>query len=72
MFFSFYLGYSQIGTTWMITAAHCLYIEEELLAASSFFVVLGVHDRSKLKEAQRFGVAGGTLTKIFHLENGFL
>ena len=44
----------QIGSTWVVTAAHCLYKEGELVAAKSLSVLLGLHDRSKKLEPKRF------------------
>ena len=45
----------QIGNRFALTAAHCLYDDnnEELLPASSLSVILGVHDRSKEREPHR-------------------
>ena len=45
----------QIGSRWMVTAAHCLYDnkEKEPLPDDSFSVMLGLHDRSKVFEATR-------------------
>ena len=39
-----------------MTAAHCLYDDdkEEVLPASSFSVMLGLHDRGQAKELNRF------------------
>ena len=45
---------NQIGSTWVVTAAHCLYKEGELVAAKSLSVLLGLHDRSKKLEPKRF------------------
>ena len=46
----------QIGNRFAVTAAHCLYDDdnEELLPTSSFSIVLGLHDRRKTKESSRF------------------
>ena len=46
---------AQIGSRWMVTAAHCLYDSEEYepLPDDSFSVMLGLHDRSKNFEATR-------------------
>ena len=40
---------SQIGNRFALTAAHCLYDDDndEVLPASAFSIMLGVHDRSK-------------------------
>ena len=43
----------QIGSTWMVTAAHCLYNADKLLSAQSLLVLLGLHDRSKKTESKR-------------------
>ena len=50
----------QIGNRFALTAAHCLYDDDEededkkeLLAASSFSIMLGLHDRRKAKEPNR-------------------
>ena len=50
----------QIGNRFALTAAHCLYDEDEedeakkeLLPASSFSIMLGLHDRSNTKELNR-------------------
>ena len=51
----------QIGNRFALTAAHCLYDEDEededkreLLPASSFSIMLGLHDRSNTKEPNRW------------------
>ena len=51
----------QIGNRFALTAAHCLYDEDEedeakkeLLPASSFSIMLGLHDRRKAKEPNRW------------------
>ena len=45
----------QIGNRFALTAAHCLFDDdnEELLPASSFSIMLGLHDRRKAKEPNR-------------------
>ena len=55
----------QIGNRFAITAAHCLYDidtndgkdnnnnNKELLPASSFSIMLGLHDRNKAEEPKR-------------------
>ena len=45
----------QIGNRFALTAAHCLYDDDndELLPASSFSIMLGLHDRRKTKEPNR-------------------
>ena len=46
----------QIGNRFAVTAAHCLYDDDntELLPASSFSIMLGLHDRRrKTKEPNR-------------------
>ena len=44
----------------MVTAAHCLYDnqEKETLPDDSFSVMLGLHDRSKVYEATRYKKLG--------------
>ena len=37
----------------MVTAAHCLYKDGELVAAKSLSILLGLHDRSKRTEPKR-------------------
>ena len=37
----------------MVTAAHCLYKDDELLAAKSLSILLGLHDRNKKTEPKR-------------------
>lgn len=37
----------------MVTAAHCLYDEEEQLPTAAISVILGVHDRSQANEERR-------------------
>ena len=37
----------------MVTAAHCLYKDGELVAAKSLSILLGLHDRSKKSELNR-------------------
>ena len=46
----------QIGNRFALTAAHCLYSDdnEEVLPATSFSIVLGLHDRRKTKEPNRW------------------
>ena len=45
----------QIGSTWVLTAAHCLYDDDgELVAAQSLFILLGLHDRMKKQEPKRW------------------
>ena len=46
----------QIGNRFALTATHCLYDDdnEEVLPASSFSIMLGLHDRNKIKEANRW------------------
>ena len=46
----------QIGNRFALTAAHCLYDDDnkEVLPASSFSIMLGLHDRRKAKEANRW------------------
>ena len=51
----------QIGNRFALTAAHCLYDEDEedgdnkeLLPASSFSIMLGLHDRRKTREPTRW------------------
>ena len=46
----------QIGNRFALTAAHCLYDDdnEEVLPASSFSIMLGLHDRRKTKEPNRW------------------
>ena len=45
----------QIGNRFALTAAHCLYDDdnEEVLPASSFSLMLGLHDRRKTTELKR-------------------
>ena len=45
----------QIGNRFALTAAHCLYDDdnEEVLPASSFSIMVGLHDRRKAKEKNR-------------------
>ena len=43
----------QIGSNWMVTAAHCLYRQEVLLPATSLTLVLGLHDKSDSTEGTR-------------------
>ena len=45
----------QIGNRFALTAAHCLYEDDnkEVLPATSFSVMLGLHDRRKAKEVNR-------------------
>ena len=44
---------NQIGSTWVVTAAHCLYKDGERVAAKSLSIMLGLHDRSKKSEPKR-------------------
>ena len=45
----------QIGNRFALTAAHCLYDDdnEEVLPASSFSIMLGLHNRRKAREPNR-------------------
>ena len=43
----------QIGSNWMLTAAHCVYRQEVLLPATSLTLVLGLHDKSDSTEETR-------------------
>ena len=43
----------QIGSTWVITAAHCLFEDGEVLDAGSISILLGLHDRTKKSEPHR-------------------
>ena len=45
----------QIGNRFALTAAHCLYDDDnkEVLPASSFSIMVGLHDRRKAKEKNR-------------------
>ena len=45
----------QIGNRFALTAAHCLFDDEneEQLPASSFSIMLGLHDRRQAKELNR-------------------
>ena len=59
-FSNFCLLSPQIGNRFALTAAHCLYDEDEededrreLLPASSFSIMLGLNDRRKTKEPNR-------------------
>ena len=51
--------FTQIGNRFALTAAHCLYDidndndNKELLPASSFSIMLGLHNRRKTKESKR-------------------
>ena len=51
----------QVGTQWMITAAHCVHDSKkdetdaiELLPANSLSVMLGLHDKRLKKEEMRW------------------
>ena len=46
----------QIGNRFALTAAHCLYDDdnEEVLPATSFSIMLGLHDRTVAKEPNRW------------------
>ena len=44
---------NQIGSTWVVTAAHCLYKDGELVDAKSLSILLGLHNRSKKSEPKR-------------------
>ena len=53
--------FSQIGNRYALTAAHCLYYNndednnnKELLPASSFSIMLGLHNRKKTREPNRW------------------
>ena len=45
----------QIGNRFALTAAHCLFDDEneEQLPASSFSIMLGLHDRTQARELNR-------------------
>ena len=62
-FSNFCLLSPQIGNRFALTAAHCLYDEDEededrreLLPASSFSIMLGLHDRRNPKEPNRWQI----------------
>ena len=46
----------QIGNRFALTAAHCLYDDdnEEVLPVTTFSIMLGLHDRRKAKEPHRW------------------
>jgi len=44
---------AQIGTNWLVTAAHCLFEENEQIPTRSLAVLLGLHDRRKRTEEFR-------------------
>ena len=48
--------FSQIGSNWALTAAHCVYDSdlEENFPASSLTVVFGLHNRTKLTARTRW------------------
>ena len=48
----------QIGNRFALTAAHCLYDDdkEELLPASSFSIMLGIHNRRNITEPSRWSM----------------
>ena len=55
-----YFSVPQVGTQWMITAAHCVHDSKkdptddiELLPANSLSVMLGLHDKSQKREEMR-------------------
>ena len=43
----------QIGSTWVVTAAHCLFEDEDIIDVKSLSILLGLHDRSKKSEPNR-------------------
>ena len=45
---------SQIGSTWMLTAAHCVFDEEELLPARSLTITLGVKGKWRREKGNRW------------------
>ena len=49
------LSTPQVGNRFALTAAHCLYDDDnkEVLPATSFSIMLGLHDRRKTKERNR-------------------
>ena len=47
----------QIGSTWVVTAAHCLYEDgpdEEVVDVETLSVLLGLHDRRKKLDPNRY------------------
>ena len=44
---------AQIGSTWVVTAAHCLFEDEDIIDVKSLSILLGLHDRSKKSEPNR-------------------
>ena len=46
----------QIGNRFALTAAHCLYDDdnEEVLPASSFSLMLGLHNKREIREPNRW------------------
>ena len=55
-FISLEMETPQIGNRFAVTAAHCVYDEDkkEVLPANSFSIMLGLHDRRRTKEPNRF------------------
>ena len=49
-----------------MTAAHCLYDEQQLLPTAALSVILGLHDRTKLMEERRYS---SDCLFSFHLMN---
>ena len=72
----------QVGTQWMITAAHCVHDRKketdietddiELLPANSLSVMLGLHDKSRKSEKMRWLDGRQPLTVLCSPGNGFL
>ena len=43
-----YFHFEQIGSTWVVTAAHCVHDKSgEIIPARSLSIMLGLHDRGK-------------------------
>ena len=57
----------QIGSTWVVTAAHCLYKDGEIVAAKSLSILLGLHDRSKTLEPKRCHERRRINNEIFYI-----
>ena len=65
------MSLSQIGNRFALTAAHCLYDDDndEVLPATAFSIMLGVHDRSKTCISPSSTMRQIRVTKVLVHEN---
>ena len=54
----FQLEFHQIGSTWVVTAAHCVFGKNrEIISEKTLSILLGLHDRSAASELKRLNLS---------------